>query len=139
MSLLVRMQQGGLRARPGERIRVEWRSRPVPENRMEIFALLTGEGQGIVTVLDGAAKPVRVEVPLFRLTAAQTGTPEKGSMPVEVAVGEEKQTLRPGQITEFKSARLSVGIVASQALTGKEAEVAEGNPYALRLLAWPVP
>lgn len=139
LSLLLRVQSGGLRTKPGETVQIEWRTRQEPEDRMDILAILTPAGQGIVSVLDGAKKPVTVQVPLFRLTAAQTGTPERGSMPVEVSVGDEKQTLRQGQISEFKSARLAIGIVSSLAVTGEDVNREEGNPYAIRLLAWPVP
>jgi hypothetical protein len=138
LSLLLRVRSRGLRAKPGEAVQLEWRTRLEPENRMEILALMTLTGEGIVSVLDSAKKPVTVQVPLFRLTAAQTGTPEKGSMPVEVSVGDEKQTLRQGHTGEFKSARLAVGLVSSLAVTGEEVNREEGNPYAIRLLAWPV-
>lgn len=138
IQLALRVRAGGLQARPGDPVQVEWRARDVPENRMEILALRTASGDGIVSVLDGGPRPVSVRVALFRLTATQTGTPEKGSLPVEVSVGDERQTLRQGQVAEFNSANLAVGVVASLAVSGEDVNREEGNPFAIRLLAWPL-
>jgi hypothetical protein len=139
LSLLARVRSGSLTAKPGETVQVEWRAREEdPRDRSEILALRTSTGDGIVTVLEGGTKPVSVRVNLYRMTATQTGTPERGSMPVQVTVGDERQVLQQGQIAEFKSANLAVGVVASVAVTGEDVNREEGNPYAIRLLAWPL-
>ncbi len=135
LSVLLRLQSAPLRAKSGDQAQIEFRRRDDPRDRAELFAL-KAPGQGIVTVLEGATKPVTVSVALYKLTAAQTGEALHGTMPVLVTVGGEQMTLRQGETADFKRAGLTVGIVASLAVSGEDVNREEGNPYAIRLLAW---
>jgi len=74
---------------------------------------------------------------LFDLTATQLARAGNDTADVEVRVGGERKILTQGQLEHFSASQLSVGLVASIAYTGASAARAEGNPYAIRLVAWP--
>jgi hypothetical protein len=57
-------------------------------------------------------------------------------MSVEVRVRGERQVLRQGQLVDFPGAGLTIGLIGSTALTGPDRFRAEGNPYAIDLIAW---
>jgi hypothetical protein len=137
VTLLLRLHAGALKAQSGESAQLEMRLRNDPHDRAESLALKMAGGNGIVSILEGGVKPVNLRVPLYSLAAEQVSKPENGTMPVMVTVAGERQTLRQGQISNFKSAGLTVGIVSSLAVTGQDVSREEGNPYAIRLLAWP--
>jgi hypothetical protein len=138
LSLLVRLRSGAVRAQPGDTAQLEVRRRTDPRDRAEILAFRAASGDGIVSVLESGKQPVTVRVPSFRLAASQVAKPENGTMPVQVSIGDERQVLQQGQIADFKRAGMRVGVVASMAVTGEDVNREEGNPYAIRLLAWPV-
>lgn len=138
LSLLMRLRSGAVRAQPGDTAQLEVRRRTDPRDRSEILAFKAANGDGIVSVLEGGKQPVTVRIPLFRLTASQAAKPENGTMPVQVSIGDERQVLQQGQIADFKQAGIRVGVVASLAVTGEDVNREEGNPYAIRLLAWPL-
>jgi hypothetical protein len=137
LSLLVRSQSSPLRAKAGDSAQLELRLRTDPHDRAEVVALRGPARDGIVSVLESGPKPVTVRVALFSLTATQVGNPARGSMDVQVTAGDERQVLSQGRVAEFKRAGLSVGVVASLAVTGEDVNREEGQPYSLRLLAWP--
>jgi hypothetical protein len=135
LAIHARARGSALQTKVGERVQVDYRVRTDPFDRRQILAVRTTAGDGIVSVLEGGPKPVAVQVPLFRLVASQTGSPQKGSMPVEVRVGDVRRTMTQGQIAEFPG--LTVGLLASSAYVGPDAYRAEGNPYSVDLVAWP--
>jgi len=134
LTIQARAGGGPLQIKAGERAQVDYRVRDDPADRQRILAVRTAGGDGVITALDSAAKPVSLQVSLFRLVASQTGTPANGSMPVEVRVGDVRRTLTAGQSADVGG--VTVGILASTALTGADAFRAEGNPYAIDLVAW---
>jgi hypothetical protein len=136
LAAVLRVRAAALQAKAGETVQVEFRRREDPHNRAEVLAVRAAGGQNIVSVLEGDTKPVQVTVALFQLTARQVGETARGTMPVEVRIGSERKTLTQGQTADFAGG-ITVGIVASQAVTGEDVNREEGNPYAIRLLAWP--
>lgn len=137
ISLLVRLRGASLQAKPGEAVQIDIRTRQAdPRDRMEVVALRTQSGDGVVSVLEGSTKPVTVRIPIYDFTASQIGSPDADTMAIEVVIGKERQIVRQGQIADFKSANLRVGVVASLAVTGDRVFREEGNPYSVRLLAW---
>lgn len=137
LSAVLRVRAASLQAKAGDTVQVEFRRREDPHNRAEVLAIRAAGGQNIVSVLEGDTKPVQVSVALFQLRARQVGEATQGAMPVEVSVGSERKTLAQGETADFAGAGITVGIVASQAVTGEDVNREEGNPYAIRLLAWP--
>jgi hypothetical protein len=137
LSAVLRIKAASLKATTGDTVQIEFRRRDDPHNRAELLAVKAAGGQNMVSVLEGDTKPVQLRVPLFQLTARQVGEAARGTMPVEVSVGRERKTLAQGETADFASAGMTVGIVASQAVTGEDVSREEGNPYAIRLLAWP--
>jgi hypothetical protein len=137
LSLHVRAGNSPLRAASNEKVRLDYRLRDDPSDRQLIVALLMQNGEGFASILETGRTPVAVHVPLFDLSAMQVGEADKNTMAVEVRVGKERKVLTQGQIVEFAVSRLSVGLVASAAYTGGAAARAEGNPYAIRIVAWP--
>jgi len=137
LSLLARVRGGPLRLKEREEVRLELRTREEPANRQRIVALRSPAGEGIVSALETGREPVSVSIKLFELVARQTGRSERGTMPVEVTVRGERRMMTQGELVDFKSAGLTVGLVGSTALTGPERFQAEGNPYAIDLIAWP--
>lgn len=135
LTFYARARGGPIQTKVGEKAQVDYRVRDDPFDRLQILAVKSPGGDGIVSVLEGATKPVTVQVPLFRLVASQVGNPDKGSMSVDVRVGETRKTLMPGQIAEFPG--LTVGLLASSAYVGSETYRVEGNPYSIDLVAWP--
>lgn len=138
LTLLARVRGKALQARDGQKAELDYRFRDDPFDRQQIFALKLDNGDGIISLLESGRKPVTVQLPLFELSASQVGEPTNNSMAVDVRVGKSHQTLTQGQIAEFPQERVSVGLVASVAHVGADAHRAEGNPYAVHLVAWPV-
>lgn len=134
--LNARLRGGAVRAKAGEQVTLDYQVNDDPYDRRQLLALKTQQGDGLVSVLHGDKKPVELQIPMFQLTVKQVGRPKQQRMNVEVTVGEERQVLTAGQIVEFKQAGLIVGLIASIAYEGEQAPVAEGNPYAINLVAW---
>lgn len=137
LSLLARARGGPLRLKVGEAVELELRSREDPTNRRRIVALRTQARDGLVSILETGAEPVTVTVKLWSLTARQVGRPDGNTMPVEVSVLGERRTLRQGELVDFTQAGVTVGLLGSTALTGADRFRAEGNPFAIDLIAWP--
>jgi len=137
LTLVARARGGPLRARVGEKTELDYRVKEDPFERRLILALRMENGDGVMSVLESGRKPVSVPIPMFDLSAMQVGKPEKNVMDVEVRVGRERKVLAQGQVAEFPGSRLTVGLVASVAYTGADVYRAEGNPYAIQLVAWP--
>ncbi|MEO8453168.1 MAG: hypothetical protein ABI647_25490 [Gemmatimonadota bacterium] len=135
LTLTARARGGALRLTPNEQVQLELRARDDPTNRQRIVALAT-KSDGIVSVLETGTKPVTATVRLFGLVARQVGNPDSGTMSVEVQIRGERQVMRPGQLLDFPGAGLTVGLIGSTALTGADRFRAEGNPYAIDLVAW---
>jgi hypothetical protein len=57
-------------------------------------------------------------------------------MAVEIQVGGERRTMTQGQVIDLTGAGLTIGLIGSTALTGASRFQAEGNPYAIDLVAW---
>lgn len=136
LTLYARVRGGPMRAQAGQKAELDYRVRDDPFDRRQVVALRVETGDGIASILEGGSEPVTVQIPLFQLVASQVGKPEEGTMAVEVQIGSTKQVLTQGQIVEFPEHRLTVGVVASSAYVGADAYRAEGNPYAIRLVAW---
>lgn len=137
LSFYARARGGPLRAGSGEEARLDLRYRDDPFNRQQILALRMANGDGIVSALDTGDKPITLTIPLFQLIARQLRPTERYHMDVEVSVSGETQTLKPGQLAEFRKAGITVGIVGSDVFTGEGANAVEGPPYALNIVAWP--
>jgi len=137
LSFYARARGGPIRATAGDTAQLDYRFRDDPFDRQRILALRLGNGDGIVSALDSGDKPVTISIPLFELTASQTGGSERNAMSVTVTVGGEQKVLAPGQIVDFERAGVTVGIIGSAAFVGDEAPRAEGRPYALNIVAWP--
>ena len=137
LALYARARGGPLRANAGDVAQLDLRFRDDPFNRQQIMALRLANQDGIISALDTGDKPVTISIPLFRLTATQTGASDKNLMNVSVTVGGEQKILSPGQIQDFDRAGLTVGIVGSEAVTGESVNAIEGRPYALQIVAWP--
>lgn len=136
LGLLARARGGPLRLAANEEVQLEIRIRAEPADRQRIVALRSRDGDGIVSILETGTKPVSVSIRLFGLVARQVGNAERGTMPVEVQAGGERRTLTQGQVIDLASAGLTVGLIGSTALTGGDRFQAEGNPYAIDLIAW---
>jgi hypothetical protein len=136
LTLQARVRGGQMRARAGERAQLDYRFRNDAFNRQLILGLRLEGGDAVVSILEGGQKPVTVEIPIFKLVATQVGASEKGVMNVEVTVGGSHKVLSQGQVAEFPESGLVVGLLASTAYTGADAYRAEGNPYAIDLVAW---
>ena len=137
LSFYARAGGSPLRTVAGEKVQLDYRFNDDPFNRREILALRMANGDGVLSILESGYTPVTVQVPLFALTATQLAKAENDTADVDVRVGNERKILAQGQIADFPDSRLSVGLVASIAYTGASVARAEGNPYAIRLVAWP--
>lgn len=135
-SIFVRVGGRPMRLKAGERVDLLYRVSDDPFARRLTVAIRAEGGDGIISILEGGAEPVTVRIPLFKLEASQVGQPQGGRMRVEVRVGEHRRVLEQGQIVEFPESGLTVGLTASLANVGADAYRAEGNPYAIRLVAW---
>ena len=137
--LTVLAQAGGapVRVAAGETVRVAYRSDIDPLAQDVIIGIRNAAGAGIVNVVRAGIKPVEAIVPLFNVTAQQTGT--EPTSPVRIsAPGLAPRDLITGQIGDFGG--FSVFIVGSAGV-GKGADVAQidGTPYALNVMVWKVP
>lgn len=137
LSFYARAGGNPLRTVAGEKVQLDYRSNDDPFDRREILALRMANGDGILSVLESGYTPVTVQVPLFDLTATQLAKVQNDTAEVDVRVGKERKVLAQGQIEDFPASQLSVGLVTSIAYTGASVARAEGNPYSIRLVAWP--
>ena len=115
-----------------DRVQVEYRTRRDPRTPGDILAIRTEAGGGIVQAVQGGNEWVTLTVPLFRLTARQSGSPQ--AMTVDVGVGDAHRTMREGETAQVGG--LNVTVIGSSAHTGEAAERIEGSAYTLNLIAW---
>ena len=137
LSLYARARGGPLRVAVGDTAQVDLRVRDNPYDRQRIFALRFGNGDGIVSALDSSDKPVTINIPIYELTASQTGEVSKNAMSVTVSIGGERQVIPAGETAVFEKAGMTVGIIGSSAYLGDQEPSAEGRPYALNIVVWP--
>jgi hypothetical protein len=135
LSFSARARGGPLRLTTGENVQLDLRTRDDPRDRQVVLALRAPQ-DGLVSILESGPRPVSIDIPMFRLNARQVGQPERGTMGVEVTVAGERRTLTQGQIADFAEGNLTVGVASSSAHVGADAFRAEGNPYAIQLIAW---
>lgn len=131
LTIFARARGGPLRVRAGDSAQLHYSSSYNPLDRRQIVALRIDTGDYILSALETGRGPVTVQVPLLKFVATQVGRPTAGTMDVEVQIRGERRVLAQGRIVEFGVARASVGIMSSLA-----APVSDGNPYALRVVAW---
>ncbi len=120
---------------PGDTVRVDYRVRNERLNRRQILAIRALNGGGIARVTESGPSPVTVAVSLFGLVATQVSGPPYTSVDVRVGNGNARKTIVPGEIAQIGG--MTVGLMASRAITGPEARTLEGSPYSIDLIAWP--
>ena len=130
--LLGRAGGNPIAMQPADRVQLEYRTRRDPRTPWDILAIRTATGRGIVQAAQGGNERVTLTVPLFELTARQTGNPP--AMTVDVGVGDAHQTMRVGETAQVGG--LNVTLLGSSAYTGDAAERIEGSAYTLSLIAW---
>lgn len=136
MSLRVRAGGNPLRILSNETVRLDYRAMDSPSGRHAIVAVRMQNDDGAASVVESSRAPIAVQIPLFDLSAMQVGRTENDTMSVELRVGKERKVLVQGGIAEFPASRLTVGVVGSVARAAGQAAETEGNPYALRIVAW---
>jgi hypothetical protein len=118
---------------PGDIVQVRYLASDDPRVPRDVLAVRTAGGDGFVQAIQGGNSPVTIDVPLFALSATQTGKPPV--MAVEVTVGGARRTIAAGETAEVGG--LTVRIVASTSYTGSSAGRIEGSPYTISLIAYP--
>jgi hypothetical protein len=137
LTFVARAEGSPIRTAIGDRVQVEYRVRSDPFDRQQVLAVRTQSGGGIVSVLESGTMPVTVSVRLFGLVARQAGEANRGTMDVDVRVGEDPATrIKSGAIVRFRG--LAVGLRASTARANANPNTLEGNPYSIDLVAWPL-
>lgn len=132
LTILARARGGPLRVKRGDKAQLYYSSSRDPRDRRQIVALrIEGTQEFILSALETGRRPVTVQVPFLQFVARQVGQVQDGTLGVEVTIGREKRVLTQGRIVEFSVSGTSVGIVSSIA-----SAISEGNPYALRVVAW---
>jgi hypothetical protein len=134
LRLQARVGDEPLRARPGETAQLFLRQGDVYE-RNDVVAVKL-EQDDLIYTLVGGDSPVRVDVPSHGLTAVQVGEPEQNSMNANITVGNETHELAPAEQAIFRSAGLTIKVLASVAVQGEAVHALEGEPYRLELLGW---
>ena len=129
-----KVRGGPLRVRSGETAQVLFRQGD-PYERDDLVAVKF-DRDDLVYSLVGGRSPVRLTIPSHAITAVQTGKPERNSLDVNITVGGETLTLKPGDRAAFDGAGLTVEVIASVAVQGEAANALEGEPYRLELLGW---
>lgn len=130
--LLVRVREGPLRVEQGEQVELEYEPLVDIHAARELIALRASNDE-VLSVLESSDEPIRLTVESFGLTARQLDGGK--TPPVDVTVEDTTERFSQGDIRRFPNG-LVVALVASEALTGADAHRAEGNPFAIRLLAW---
>ena len=137
LTFVARAEGSPIRTAIGDQVRVEYRVRSDPFDRQQVLAVRTRSGGGIVSVLESGTMPVTVSVPLFGLVARQVGEAFRGTIDVDVRVGEDPaMRIKSGAIVRFRG--LAVGLRASTARPNANRNTLEGNPYSIDLVAWPL-
>lgn len=134
LNLQTKVRGGPLRARAGETATLLLR-RGSPFQRNDVLAIKLAEDD-LVYALVGSDEPVRLSIASHSLSAEQIGELERNAMRVQVTIGGETRTLKPGDQADFQATGLTVKVLASVAVQGESAHVLPGQPYRLELLGW---
>jgi len=131
LTVQARVRNAPFRAEKGEALQVAMRLGD-PFARNDVLAI-RGKNDDLAYALVGGQSPVRIEVPMYRLSAMQSDA--KGNAPaVVVSMGAERQTLQAGSQGNFKGG-LTVKVLSSVAVPPEGAN-AVPEPYRLEILAW---
>ena len=133
LRLQVKVRNGALRIAAGETVQLAMRQGD-PFRRDDLFTI-RAKNDDFAYSLVGAQGPVKLEIPLLRLTASQTGEAKDSAMGVTVTLDRETRVLAPGEEAPFKTGGLTVKVLASVAAQGEVANLLP-EPYRLEIMAW---
>lgn len=133
LRLQVKVRNGALRIASGETVQLAMRQGD-PFRRDDLFAI-RAENDDFAYSLVGGQGPVKLEIPLLRLTASQTGEAKDGATGVTVTLDREIRVIAPGEEAAFKTGGLTVKVLASVAAQGEVAN-ALPEPHRLEIMAW---
>lgn len=133
LRLQAKARNGSLRIAAGETVQVAVREGE-PAQRNDLVAIRAKDDDFAYTLV-GGMEPVKLDIPLFKLTAAQAGGAKGNSMDVMVSLGGERRMLAPGDEVAFKTGGLTVKVLASVAAQGEDANRLP-EPYRLELVVW---
>jgi hypothetical protein len=141
--LQAKVRGGPLRAAVGDKGQVAFRQGD-PFKRNDLLTLKL-PNDALLYAIIGGSRPVRVSAKEFDLSARQLSPSEvKGEVNVEQAnqtdlrlsLRGETHTLSPGEQADFDSAKMTIKLLASQAIEGEAADAVEGDPYRVVLFGW---
>jgi hypothetical protein len=133
LELQVKVQGGPLRTRAGETFPAYFRQGD-PVRRDDILAMKLSQDD-LIYALVGGRGPVRIVVPVYNMTANQTGSAKQNVLGVEVSIGGETRTMQQGEEAQFRASGLTVKVLASIAAQGQSINVLP-EPNRLEILAW---
>jgi hypothetical protein len=133
LRLQVKVRNGALRIAAGDTVQLAVRQGD-PFRRDDLFAI-QAKNDDFAYSLVGGQGPVKLEIPLQRLTASQTGEAKDSAMGVTVTLDRETRVMAPGEESAFKTGGLTVKVLASVAAQGEVANLLP-EPYRLEIIAW---